>query len=243
MAVFDRLLSLFSKTKPNKLTPEELKAAAQYMDEFSVDENLFFAILSGDDEKIYPLIALGADVNAICNCNKLNLYHGLTPLMVAISGAKQRNELISDLLVSYGADVNAVSQNQEKTTPLIEAIKSRDAAVLQTVLDAGADINLPNGSGETPIMCALNCIFDKQNITGINLMRAVEHLLKSEVDLIAKNNQGMTMWDIMLANANESFIEHVRPFYEKQVANKEQLILDKAIRDDLIQSRPNELGF
>ena len=66
------------------------------------------------------------------------------------------------LLLSNGADVNQVSKSYIKETPLhvfiqanFRSEKLSDNIILDTLISAGANLNLCNMSGETPLMTAV----------------------------------------------------------------------------------------
>jgi len=55
-------------------------------------------------------------------------------------------------LLEAGADPNAVDKGG--VTPLHRAIRNRCASAVRALIEAGADVRRPNGSGSTPIQLA-----------------------------------------------------------------------------------------
>jgi ankyrin repeat protein len=58
-----------------------------------------------------------------------------------------------EYLLSIGADPNAV--NMDGATPLHRAVRTRSLPAVKVLLDGGADLMKPNGSGSTPMKLAL----------------------------------------------------------------------------------------
>lgn len=130
---------------------------------------LMLAVRTGSLPAVQALLAHGAGVNAREN------WRGQTALMWAAADAHAD---IVRLLVRKGADVNARAhandwRNQVTSepraqyrptggmTPLIYAARSGCVACIDALLDAGADIDLPNPDGVTPLMTAIdNVRFD-----------------------------------------------------------------------------------
>ncbi|KAI1411626.1 ankyrin repeat-containing domain protein [Hypoxylon sp. FL1857] len=78
------------------------------------------------------ILTYGGDVNHV-------MTNGDTALMAAI--IKKRSKRIVDMLLEYGADANV--KNREGHTPLFEAIQSNRIDIVTSLLDHGANPNLP----------------------------------------------------------------------------------------------------
>lgn len=99
------------------------------------------------------LVHMGADVRA---CNR----RGAQALHYAADGmpgsarwdpSAQRDTVVA--LLAAGGDPNAVDNSG--VTPLHRAIRNRCTSAVRALLDGGADVLRPNGSGSTPMQLAL----------------------------------------------------------------------------------------
>eukprot|EP01038_Epipyxis_sp_PR26KG_P010710 gene10710-14381_t len=75
---------------------------------------------------------------------------GFTPMFVA---SIKDHPTIIKLLVKYGANLNALSSDGNKT-PLLAACYAGNIKAVQELVIQGADYNLPNKRGDTPLMVA-----------------------------------------------------------------------------------------
>lgn len=93
-----------------------------------------FAISVAEDKSDLTRILLtyGGDVNH-------TMTNGDTALMAAI--IKKRTKRVIDMLLDYGSDANV--KNREGHCPLFEAIMSNRIEVVISLLDHGANPNLP----------------------------------------------------------------------------------------------------
>ncbi|XXH01020.1 hypothetical protein Hte_007371 [Hypoxylon texense] len=78
------------------------------------------------------ILTYGGDINHV-------MANGDTALMAAI--IKKRTKKIIDMLLEYGSDANV--KNREGHTPLFEAIQSNRIEIVTSLLDHGANPNLP----------------------------------------------------------------------------------------------------
>jgi uncharacterized protein len=151
-----------------------LLALAACAEQKSPDEQLILATRRNQPDEVQRLLAAGANPNAdkvpgyegrpalfhaatfgyIDIASKLmergaNANYGadrgtLTPLMLA---ALNGPAPMVELLVKYGADVNAQASG---STALTEATRKGDPKVLRVLLDAGANPNVPMLDGSAP---------------------------------------------------------------------------------------------
>lgn len=79
--------------------------------------------------------------------------HGWTPLHLA---AHYGNLGTVKLLIEYGADIEAVSQNSIANTPISAAAWGNHLDIVSYLIDRGANVNAPNGRGATALHRAID---------------------------------------------------------------------------------------
>lgn len=87
-----------------------------------------------------------------------------------------------DALMSRNFNVNAADNSGN--TPLILALSFKDPAVIEALLDAGADPLTANNKGVTPLLAAL--------LRGKDFSAVIDRLIAMNADLTAKDNKGGT---------------------------------------------------
>jgi ankyrin repeat protein len=105
--------------------------------------DIFEAAATGTQERLEQLL--------LNDPAKLNSFSpdGWTPLHLAVFFGRVN---ITHVLLSEGADLNAVSRTQERVTPLHSALANpHNTALAQVLIDAGADINTAQLQGYTPL--------------------------------------------------------------------------------------------
>ena len=127
---------------------------------------LMIAIKNGDLPVFNLLIDAGAKVNAV------EKVQDQTPLMWAAAAARNAPEMVK-VLIAKGANVNARAKFNDwpgqitsepraqyhtygGLTPLLYAARGGCYACVEALVSAGADVNLPNNEGMTPMMIALD---------------------------------------------------------------------------------------
>jgi uncharacterized protein len=113
------------------------------------DRFLHSAVNNGAQEAVEIMLKRGANVNAV-DLNNDNL----TPLMVAASHTYRVGGEMSELLIKYGANVNA--RASRGSTPIMFASWGTDeyVKVIKLLLKNGAKVNVKNKMGTTPLSIA-----------------------------------------------------------------------------------------
>lgn len=109
-----------------------------------LDLSLLVAAGSGDIDSAKNLLEQGANVDARDE-------FGSTPLIAANQSGhpltKSRRTEISDLLIAYGADVNAINCKSE--TALMHAVDTDNISTIQLLVQKGADLRAEDGKSRT----------------------------------------------------------------------------------------------
>ncbi|MFN8578408.1 MAG: ankyrin repeat domain-containing protein [Candidatus Sericytochromatia bacterium] len=129
---------------------------------------------------INTLLENGANVDLIGNSE------GVSPLLLSFY---IKNMEITELLLKYGADINIKNyinknNNLSGNTILIQAVRKRfDIKTINYILEKGADINLSNNNGETPLHTICMRITKTNSKQDIEIL---ELLLKYGADIKVK---------------------------------------------------------
>jgi len=125
--------------------------------------------------------------------------YGMNPLHAA---ARSGNSEMVRILTEYGPpDINA--GDEIESTPLLSALGShnfKDGSVLQLLLEHGADINVQNQAGQTPLLWA--------SMNGA--LEVVRLLLEHGADVEAKDNDGKTALQVAAEEGHDKVVELLR---------------------------------
>jgi ankyrin repeat protein len=139
----------------------------------------------------------------------ITLLLGCSPRIPVLNAAEQGDlEKVKELL----RQGHSINERDPKVkfgwTPLIAAIYRHETNMVHYLIAAGADINMPDSSGETPIMWAM--ISDKN-------LGIVEDLIAHGADLNTKDNRGATVISYAeSAPPKPKVLEAVRVAMERQ---------------------------
>lgn len=157
-------------------------------------------------EELFKLIVLekSKELEDFLKSQKIDLNqrnkYGNTPLHVACNSIYAINVEIVKLLLKYPLDIN--SRGLDDVTPLMYAIMKRDITVVNILIENGADVNIPNKYGKTPLMVAADMFKDDDTI--------IKLLLDNGADPYQKNNYGVSVYKLLEMPRNES-IRHLFP--------------------------------
>ena len=112
----------------------------------TMSSELFEAIDKQDVTRVSELLKQGADPN-VFNTE----WPGYTPLQMAVSELEHGASFkMAELLLEYGADINAWDKSND-LTPLLIAIFSQNDKAIGALLAGGADPNVRSGDGDSPL--------------------------------------------------------------------------------------------
>jgi ankyrin repeat protein len=122
----------------------------------ATSDDFYDAIYDGDIENLDALIADGNGVNTSFGTDKWNLLH-----LALVSLTVPPNPRIVKHLIGLGTDVNA--RDWRLWTPLHFAVRTGNGEVVKMLIEAGAQVDLPNDEGVTPLhLCLLKLPFNVQ---------------------------------------------------------------------------------
>ena len=141
------------------------------------------AIILGETKRLETVLANGWDANILSR-------DGFLPLALA---AFFGNETAFDWLLPLTRDVNLRARNPQQVAPLHAACARRNTPMVEALLRAGADPNLPQAGGFTPLQAAAQ--HGDAATAGL--------LLLFGADVGLKNDKGETAADIARAAGHD----------------------------------------
>ena len=185
------------------------------------DVRLADAAQRGDVDAVRSLLAEDVDVSA-------SQGDGMT----ALHWAAYRNDLeLAQLLTEAGADIHAVTR-EEALTPLLLAGGTGNAALIELLLDAGADANSANSIGTTVLMEA----------AAAGSVAAVKTLLDRGADPNEKALRDQTALMFAAARNRADVVRLLGPRGADLNATSETLPMDLPLFDDNGNRIPNRTG-
>lgn len=209
---------------------------------------LMNACMSGKSEDIIPiLLRAGADVNLESNSGETALLYALqygappnvikqlisagadvhhendrgeTPIYIATQkgSPSERNETIG-MLLTAGADADINRKTKNGYTPIVESIIRGEPKIVKKLLDAGADPNIVDQHGITPLMY----VSKAAGILPPHINRSLVKLLVdngAHVDLQDMNGRTALMYAVV--NRKSDIVEYLLSIgAETQILNKE----------------------
>ena len=145
---------LFDFQKDNTITPNdkvnELKQEICPNFVHDIQTSFFVAVQQATISAIENLIHLGADVNG-------KDATGQTSLMYAVHNMNEHTPEIIDVLIKNGANIHAETTNGEQVLHCLKAAENSEItmAVVNKLIQYGADIYASNKKGYTPLMQAV----------------------------------------------------------------------------------------
>lgn len=151
---------------------------------------LMLAAKEGRLEIVKLLIGAGANVNAGFATHHMG---AVTTLVFAL---RSRKDEVILALIEAGAELNPAEIGGP--TPLMQAIHDPgDPALIKTLLEKGADVNLKNRSGVTAIMAAAL----------LGKLEVVQLLIDAGADVNAKTGDGTTALSIAVEENHADIIQ------------------------------------
>ncbi|MCA9181337.1 MAG: alpha/beta fold hydrolase, partial [Planctomycetales bacterium] len=174
---------------------------------------LLMAVENGHFELAEVLLKAGADANAAPSGH--TALHSITWVRKPIRGdgdpppigsGKYSSLDMVRMLAAFGANLNARFANGKTdlgrftytgSTPFLFAAQTADVPLMQLLVDLGADTNLPNDDGTTPLLAAtgVGALGDGDESAGTEeeTIAAVEYLLELGADINAVDLNGETV--------------------------------------------------
>lgn len=125
-----------------------------------------------------------------CGVDKINLpfvNHIPHSIPAAVAGGNCDPQAIR-MLLDEGADVNLVTENMRRTPLHSAAMNSTCPEIIETLVSAGAVVDMPDRNGLTPLMVAVERLHDDEAVNEL----IVAALLKAGADPNYKSDYGMT---------------------------------------------------
>ena len=159
-----------------------------------------YTVSEGPYDAVSKLIDTGADVNAVDS-------DGFAPLALAVSRAKYAEEdkeqsldIVKQLLEVEGIDMNHTPEGEDSALTIatqVHNVTSSHEELTKMLLDAGADVNVQDGNGKTPLMLA--AVMTSLTQEEYDIREALVTLLSKApgIDFYVKDNSGNTVINLV----------------------------------------------
>ena len=140
---------------------------------------LMLAALAGHLEVVRDLLNAKADPNI-----RAYTFHGgeFLTLMAAMNRCNKNWDKILDVMIAAGGELNP--KTVFSSSPLTYAITHYDPVLVKALIERGADVNLKNEVGATPLMTAV--------MSRGATVEIIKLLLAAGADANARDNEGKT---------------------------------------------------
>ncbi len=153
--------------------------------------DIFEAAAVGDAKRIGGLLESDSSLRNVFSAD------GWTPLHLAAFFGREQAALA---LVEKAANLQALSTNENRNTPLHAAVANHQTNLVRMLLAAGADVDAKTGAGWTALHTAA--------FIGDRVI--AEILLAHDPDLSAKNGKGQTALDVALEKGHQAIADSLR---------------------------------
>jgi ankyrin repeat protein len=137
--------------------------------------------------------------------NYLKKYEKITEYLtqeVLLNAIQFNNKNVEKIINNYKGDIN-FRDSFNNLTPFMYAVYYERKSILEPLVKKGADVNLKNGDGETPLVMAAN----------LNLYSIIIDLIeKYNADMLIPDNDGLFFIDYL----NEPYFDYIKEKYPKQ---------------------------
>ncbi len=188
---------------------------------------LHFAVFTNADAEIMKIL-----VDNGVNINQKD-FDGLTPLHCAIH---DNNIKAITTLVNLGANINILTDKGLNLLGYAIEVQS-GTQTLSKVLNLGLDINHKDVNGNTPLHNAI--------INGQNYQR-IKWLLDNNSNLLAKNNDNLTPFDLCKNNIKLETLFHEYGYinsHSKDVTTAETILINKEINGNKATTDTNHISI
>jgi serine/threonine-protein phosphatase 6 regulatory ankyrin repeat subunit B len=171
-------------------------------------------------EIVELLIKKGSDINVSNN-------QGLTPLATA---KRQGHTGIVELLRKHGAE-----ESQKNESSFEMAISANDLEKVKELISGGADVNVLDSKGNTPLYQAIRT----RRLSRIERLSMVKMLISAGADVNAKNRRGNTLLDLAKRGGHTEIVEMLTKAAEEQKTDEKKPSEDESPTDSK-ELRPNK---